>query len=134
MVRNFNDLVAEGARRMLRVARKGIRRESLAEYDFLPRADGSPDWIPPNSFDMHSATGFWMAKFIPRFESKFENGMVNTALKNGISFSLSTEGQVSPLSSGAEGDEPSYPVPGLLSEEEIKTCFAHAPMKGDKRI
>ena len=31
-VRNFIDLVDEGIRRMLRVTRKGIRRESLAEY------------------------------------------------------------------------------------------------------
>ena len=42
MVRNFIDLVEEGIRRMLMVDRKGIIRESLAEYALLPRECGSP--------------------------------------------------------------------------------------------
>ena len=40
-VRNINGLVEEGVRRMLRVTRKGIRRESLAEYALFPIEDGS---------------------------------------------------------------------------------------------
>ena len=62
MVRNCADLVDEGFRGMLRVARKGIRRESQAEYALLPRSDGSPYWLYPNSFDMLPPTEFWKAK------------------------------------------------------------------------
>ena len=58
MARNFIDLAEEGVRRMLRVARKGVRRESLADYALLPREDGSPAWVPPNSFDMMASNGF----------------------------------------------------------------------------
>ena len=134
MVRNFIDLIEEGIRMMLRVTRKGIRRESLAEYALLPRADGSPAWIFPNSFDMHAPTGFWQAKFLPRFEAKWENGLISSALKTGLSFNNSTAGQTSFIPTGSVDLESSYPVPGLLSEEEIKTCYAHAPLKGDRRI
>ena len=49
MVRKFTDLVEEGVRRMHRVTRKGIRRESLAEYALQPREDGSPAWIFPTA-------------------------------------------------------------------------------------
>ena len=134
MARNFIDLIEEGIRRMLRVTRKGIRRESLAEYALLPRADGSPAWVFPNSFNMHDPTGFCQAKFLPRFEAKWENGLISSALKTGLSFNHSTAGQTSFLPTGSEESELSYPVPGLLSEEEIKTCFAHAPLKDDRRI
>lgn len=37
-VRNYIDLVDEGAMRILRVTRKGTRRKSLSEYALLPRA------------------------------------------------------------------------------------------------
>ena len=37
---------------MLRATRKGVRRESLAVYALLQRADGSPAWVFTNSFDM----------------------------------------------------------------------------------
>ena len=134
MVRNFNDSAEEGVRRMSRVTRKGIRRVSLAEYALLPRADGSPAWISPNSFDMHSAAGFWKANFIPRLDAKFGNCMINTAMENGLPFSASAAGQAPMLTSGAEDADASYPVPVLLSEEAIKTCFEHAPMTGEKRI
>ena len=52
MVRNFTDPVEEGDRRMLRVARRGIRRESLDGYALLPREDIPPVWVSPNSFGM----------------------------------------------------------------------------------
>ena len=62
-VRNFIDLIEEGIRRMSRVTRKGIRRESLAEYALRPRDDGPPAWVCPNSFNVVSTSGFWQEKF-----------------------------------------------------------------------
>ena len=73
-VRNINDLVEEGIRRMLSVTRKLIRRESSAEYALSPREDGPPALVFRNSFDVRSKTGCWQAKFTPRFEAIFENG------------------------------------------------------------
>ena len=84
MVRNCIDLAVEGVRLMLRVARKGVRRESLGGYALLPRESGPPAWIPPNSYDMLSGKGFWRAKCAHRFDSELENGLVNNALKNGF--------------------------------------------------
>ena len=75
-VRNFIDLVEEGISRMLRVTRNGIRRESLSDYALLPREDGPPDCVCPISCDMQSDTGFWRSEFIPRFDAKFENGLI----------------------------------------------------------
>ena len=104
MVRNFIVLVEEGVRRMLRVTRKGIRMESLAEYALLPREDGSPAWISLNSFDMLSESGFWQAKFIPMFDAKFENGLINNALQSGISLSSSTAGETVATTPGIGGE------------------------------
>ena len=134
MVRNFVDLVEEGIRRMLRATRKGARRESLAGYSLLPREDGSPSWVFPNSFDMMAKNGFRQTKFVPRFEARFGNGLINNALETGLSFSNSTAGETSFAPSGSGENESPDPVPGLLSEEEVETCFAHAPLKGDRRI
>ena len=134
MVRNFLDLIEEGVRRMLRVTRKGIRRESLAEYALLPREDGSPAWVFPNSFDMVSPSGFWQAKFIPRFDAKLENGLISNALKSGLAFSSSTDGGSAAASPDRDDRLQQFPIPGLLSEEEIKLSYAHAPMKDDTRI
>lgn len=134
MVRNFIDLADEGIRRLLRVTRKGIRRESLAEYALLPRDAGSPAWISPNSFDVQSDTGFRRAKFIPRFDAKFENGIISNSLKGGLSFSSSAEGEISHPASGTGEMPAQFPIPGLLIEEEVKTSYNHAPTNDDKRI
>ena len=134
MVRNFLDLVEEGVRRMIRVTRKGIRRESLAEYDLLPLEDGSPAWVFPISFDMVSPSGFWQAKFIPRFDAKLENGLISNELKSGLAFSSSTDGAITAASPGHDEKPQQFPIPGLLSEEELKLSYAHAPMKDDIRI
>ena len=119
---------------MLRVTRKGIRRESLAEYALLPREDGSPAWIPPNSFDAVSPSGFWQAKFTPRIDAKLENGLVSNAMKSGLAFSSSTAGETPTPSFEQDGKPQKFPIPGLLSEEEIKLSYAHAPMMDDVRI
>ena len=83
---------------------------------------------------MRPNTGYWQAKFVPRSEAKFENGLINNALETGMSFSNSNAGQTSFSPPGSGGNDSSYPAPGLLSEEEIKTCFVHDPLKDDKRI
>ena len=134
MVRNFIDLVEEGIRRMLRVTRKVIRRESLAEYALLPREDGSTDWVSPNSFSMVSESGFWQAKCIPRSDAKFENGLITNVLKNRLSFSPSTTGETVPTVPGIGERQVRYPTPGLLSEEEVKLSFVYAHVKDDTRI
>ena len=136
MVRNLIDLSKECIRRMLRAARKGIRREFLADYALLPREDGPPAWFYLNSFDMLSGTGFRHAEFIPRFDAKFENGLLNNALKSGLSCLSPTEGETVPTVTGLEGGGGSlqYPIPGLLSEVEAKLSLAHAPSKDDTSI
>ena len=134
MVRNFIDLVEEGVRRMLRVTRTGIRRESSAEYALFPREDGSPAWVSPNILDMVSESGFWQAKFIPRFDAKFENGLINNALESGLSFSSSAAGDTLDTTPGIGGKPVQLPTPCLLSEEESELSFAHAPVKDDTRI
>ena len=134
MVRNFKDLVGGGIRRMLRVARMGIRVKSMAEYPLCREKMDHLIGPPPNSFDVHSKTGFRQSKFTPRLESKFANGIINNALGTGMAFSNSADDQPSFLPSGSLGNASSYPTPGLLSEEAIKPCFAHAPIKDDKRI
>ena len=134
IVRNFTDLVDEGIRRMLRVTRKGIRRESLAEYALLPREDGPPALAFPNSFDMQSDIGFLRSRFIPRFDAKLQNGLINNDLKSGLSFSSSTDG-VSAQNAPGLGDRLSqFPIPGLPSEDEVRTSYTHAPAKDDRRI
>ena len=87
MVRNFIDLVEEVAMRTHRVPRKGIRMGSFSEYALLPRVDGTPDWVPPDVFDMLPDTCLRRAKFAPRSDAQFENGLINNALKGGSSFS-----------------------------------------------
>ena len=133
MVRYSTDMVREGVRRMLRVDRKRIRRESLAGCPPLPREDGDPDWTLRNSFDAMDDTGFWQAKFTPRFDGKLENGLISSDLKNGLPFSQSTAGEDSHLSTGIE-EVGQYPSPGLLIEEGAKSRYAHAPVKDDSRI
>ena len=54
----------------------------------------------PNGFDMFSEAGFWLAEFISRFDAKFENGLINNALKSGLSFSSSTAGETVPTVPG----------------------------------
>ena len=115
MVRKFAHLVEEGARRVLRVTLNGIRRDLLAEYALLPREDGIPEWVFPNSFGALSETGFWQAKFIPLIDDKFENGLIISASKNGLSFDKSTAGKSPHLSTGVD-EVGQYPIPGLLSE------------------
>ena len=83
---------------------------------------------------MHSRTGFRKAKFIPRLGAKFENGSINSALKTGLPPPNSADGETSFSPSGSGGVGRSYPVPGVPIEEEIKTRFAHDPMKDEKRI
>ena len=103
-VRKFTDIVEEGVRRTLRVTRVGIRTESWAEYSLLPMEAGRHAWVSPNSFDMLRDTGFWRANFIPRFDAKFENGLINNALKSGLSLSTSTEGAETQTSPGVGGE------------------------------
>ena len=131
MVRNFIDLVEEGVRRMLRVTRKGFRRESLSEYDLLPRGDGSPAWISPNGFDVVSTSGFWQAEIIPRFDAKLEDGLVSNALKGGLVFPSSAVGETMSAPLGGEEKQVQFPNPGLLIEEEVKLSYTHAPIKDD---
>lgn len=57
-VRNINGLAEEGFRRMLRVARKSIRREPLDEYALSHREDGTHAWLCPSSFGILSLTWF----------------------------------------------------------------------------
>ena len=118
---------------MLRVTRKGITRESLAEYALLPSAYGAPDWVSPGSFDMLDETGFLQSKLAARFDAKFENCLIRNALKNGLSISSSTAGKASRLSAGISAVG-RYPIPGLLSAEKVESSYAHAHMKDDKRI
>ena len=83
---------------------------------------------------MVSPSGFWQAKFTPRFDAKLENGLISNALKSGLAFSSPTAGET-PGPSDEHDDKPhQFPTPGLLSEEEIKLSYAHAPMKDDVRI
>ena len=117
MARNFIDLVEEGIRRTLRVTRRGIRRESLSEYALLPIDDGSPARVFPNSFDMQYDIGFWRSKFTPRFDAKFENGLINNALKSGLSPPSSTTGESSQIATGMGGQHSHLPIPGLSSED-----------------
>ena len=117
MVRNCTDLVEEGVRRLTRVARKGVRRESLSEYSAIPREDGSPAGAFHISFDMMGEAGFSLSEFIPRFDAKYENGLVSNAMWSGLSFSSSTAGQASRLSTGI-GEVGIFPIPGLLTEEK----------------
>ena len=65
----------------------------ISRICFTAKGDGSPAWVFPNRFDMQSDIGFWRAKFTPRFDAKFENGLINNALKSGLSFSSSTAGE-----------------------------------------
>ena len=126
MVRNLIGLVEEGIRRMRRVARNGIRRESSAAGALSPREDGTPAWVCPNRFDMQPDTGFWRAKFMPRFDAKFENGLIVNALKSGLSLSSSTAGETTqnaPLVGGASSQCPTH---GMLSDEEVKTSYTQA--------
>ena len=133
-VRNFIDLAEEGIRRMLRVTSKGIRRKSLPEYYLLPMGDGPSSRVLPNSFDMQSDIVFRRAKFTPRFDAKFENGLTNNALKRGLSFSSSTAGESAQNAPGV-GDQPSqFPIPGLLSEDEVKMSYPRAPTKNERMI
>ena len=70
----------------------------MADYSLLRREDGSAAWVFRNSFDKLPDSAFWLAKFIPRFDSKHENGIINNALKSALSFASSTSGQTSMLS------------------------------------
>ena len=92
IVRNSNAMDEEGVRWARRVARKCIRGEALADYALMQRG-GSPSWGFPNSCDVQSGAGFWRAKFAPRFNSEFENGMISNASGAGMSFSRSTSGR-----------------------------------------
>ena len=134
MARNFIDLAGGGIRRMLRVTRERIRRESLAEYALLPRDGGSPVWVSPTSFDMQSDIGFWRAKFIPRFDAKFENGLTNNALESGLSFSSSTAGESEQTAPGVGDQTSQFPIPGFLSEDEVEMSYTHSPTKGERMI
>ena len=68
------------------------------------------------------------------FDAKFENGLISNALKSGLSFSPSTAGEAVASLHGV-GDKPvQFPIPCLMSEEEVKLSFAHAPVKEGARI
>ena len=90
---------------------------SLAAYSLLPREDGTPEWVPPNGFDMFSYTGFWKAKLIPRFDSKHDHGHVDNTLESGLSFDASTAGQTSMLSPEAGEMDSPFHAPRRLIEE-----------------
>ena len=102
MVKNYTDSAKEGARGMLRAVRTGIRKEAISDFALLPRSDGSPSGVYPNSFDMRDGDGFWKSNRIPRVDAKFGNGMVATALKGGLIFGPPTSGADSVKVSGAE--------------------------------
>ena len=134
MVRNFIDLAEDGIRRILRATRKGIRRESLSEYALLPRDDGSPAWVCPNSFDMLSDTGFWQAEFILRFGSKFEYGLINSALKTVMSPPPSTAGETVQTAPRVRGWIFAVPDSRPSELRRNETSPTHAPIKDDTRI
>ena len=69
----------------------------------MHREDGPPAWTFPHSFDVLSKVGFWQAKFTPKFESKFEIGLINTSMKTVLPFNNSTAGQTSFAPSGSGG-------------------------------
>ena len=50
MVRNFSDLVEEGMRRTIRVARKVISRDALTGYALFPREGGTTARVSPPDF------------------------------------------------------------------------------------
>ena len=65
MVRNFIDLVEEGVRRMLRVTRKGIRRESSAEYALFLGKTGPLIGFPPIALTWYLHPGFGKPNLYP---------------------------------------------------------------------
>ena len=112
-----------------------IRLGSLAEYPLLPRDDGSPAWVFPNSFDILADTGFWLADRTHRLGGKFGNVMISTALKSGLYFSSSTDGE-QPKRRPASGKSLSSVLNSWIINGggELNLSFANAPSKDDKRI
>ena len=96
--------------------------------------DGSPSWAFPNSFDMESDIGFRRSKFAQRFDAKFENGLINNAFKSGLSFSSSTAGESAQTAPGVGDHLSQFLIPGLLSEDEAKMSYTHAPTKDERMI
>ena len=90
--------------------------------------------VSPTSFDMQPDAGFWRSKFAPRFDAKFENGLISNALKNGLVCASTTTGETTQNAPGVGDSSSRAPSPGLLSEEEAKTSYTRAPTKDDRRI
>ena len=80
MHHDFTDACLEGIRRIVRISPPGSKRDKIAKFSWIPRADGTPLWQFPDTFTIDSENGFWQSIIIHELGRKMESQMIANAL------------------------------------------------------